>query len=648
MILTHYNSGGSLAGTPTAVGGYVGVKQMQEQLRRIAFETSKVKLDPAQYDGKVTMSTIIALANAAPVVGKAIHPVVGNALSVVDLIKAPIKKIPYGDTVIEFVLSPWIIDEIYGAILGIIRLIPGGGGVASAIDKAMKAVKEALAGAAGPIAAALALFHPKKSGFGAITNRFIDTSILNNVAANAMAIPSLMTTVPDSNAGANPPPGFTWIDVPPVPGHWERARVGRPPMPGPGPATIEIRTHPPGAPTKLFNAPKPLPPPQPGQPGVIRSHQEWPRGKEIVSADWGRAKTYYGLAKKRNLGARDLANWEKYKNNSAAAIGRPDISVRNGVIAFQVFQGFDKSRMGAFWDERTQMLKITGVPAPSSGGPLDFVSDAVSSVADAVGDAVGAAAGAIADIAQDTWNWIAENADDVYNAIKKYGCAIVNNDIVVGITAAGAGIVASPAASAAVITGAQAGKAGCAVLEVAEALYAIYKLLSMDFPKPVPLNSPNPPLMTVAASFLNTGLMKAVLTLQPPVVPLAKSRYPDGAIAAFDEKIQRYRIAIPVGTKFVPLSNGLGATAPFGADASHFEVDQADKAPIKVPVVPIAAFQQQTATLPITKKPLFWAAIGAGVLVVGAGAGYALYRRRRRLASGNGYALYQRRRRLTR
>lgn len=631
MILTHYDSGGLLGGV-TAVGGTVGVKQLQEQLRRIAYVTQKTKLDPAQYDGKMTLSTIIALANAAPVVGQAIHPVVGEALNVVGLIKAPIKKIPYGDTVIEFVLSPWIIDQIYDAILGIIRVIPGGSGPASAINKAVEAVKAALANAAAPIAVALAAFRPTSSGFFGVETGFVYSGGFGiattlSTAIQAVAIPSIATTVPDSNKGPNPPPGYTWVDNPPVPGHWERARVGQTPMPGPGTATVVIREHPPGAPNVVFNAPKPLPPPVPGQPGVIRSHQEWPKGKEIVSADWGKSKTYYGRALKENLAKRDRDMWEKYKNNSAASIGKPEISVRNGAIAFLVFQGFDKSRMGAFWDERTQMLKITPVPAPSSSGPLDFVSDAVSAAADAVGDA----AGAIADIAQDAWNWIAENADDVYAAVKKYGCALVNNDIVVGLAAAGAGVVASPAASAAVITGAQAGKAGCAVLEVAEALYAIYKLLSMEFPKPPPLNSPTPPLKIADKFIGKLEFFRPLLQLKPDV-PLAKSRYPNGAIAAFDEKIQRYRVAIPVGTKFVPLATtpGFGDATPFGATATHFEVDQADKAPIKVPVVPLTAFQHQTDTLPLTKNPLFWTAIGVGVVAVG-GASYALYRRRRRL-----------------
>jgi hypothetical protein len=247
----------------------------------------------------------------------------------------------------------------------------------------------------------------------------------------------------------------------------------------------------------------------------------------------------------------------------------------------------------------------------------------VKAAADAVGDAAGAIGGAIADIAQSTWNWIAENADDVYNAIKKYGCALVNNDLVVGLTAAGAGIVATPATSAAIVTGAQTGKAACAALDVAEALYAIYQLLSMDLPKAPPLTSPEPPSPTlpVKLGILSTQFL---VPATPPVVPLAKPRYPAGSIAAYDPKLRLYRVAIPVGTQLNVLSGALGAAA------SHFEVEMIDHAPSTVSVVPLTVYQKQTATLPLYKNPIFWIAVGTTAAAAGGG-GYVLYRRRRRL-----------------
>jgi hypothetical protein len=592
MLIANYNQGSMLGGA-TAVGGFVGVKAMQEQLRRIAFEAGKSTLDPAQYDGKVTLGTIIALANAAPVVGQAIHPVVGQAANVIGLIKAPIKKIPYGDTVLGIILSPWIIDEVYGAMLGIIRLIPGGGSVASSIDKAMSAVKTALGTAGAPIAAALALFKPKKAGFGAAfgDGDVIPPTFIETAGMGAASAPGGVTVTTASGA-----------PVPP------RTFVGRP-------------------------AYVPLPSPPSGFPGVVRDRREWPKGKEIVSADWGKTATYDGRAPKSHLAARDLKAWDSKKHITVPFL--PNVSYRNGAIAFLIFQGRDGARMGAFYDERTSNLKIKVIPKPSSSGfSLDFVSDAVGDALDAVGSAAGAAAGAVAGIAQSAWNFIAENADDVYKAIKKYGCVLVNNDIVVGITAAGAGIVATPATSAAVVAGAQAGKAACAALEIAEALYAIYKLLSMKFPKPVPLTTPTPPtppqMAIVAVAPKN---LQVLMPVTPPVVPLAKSRYPEGTIAAFDVAIGQYRIAIPVGTQLPTQLAGLGASGALGAAApTHNEVALDLTVPPQVPVVPLKALQVQTGTLPLHKNPKFWIAIGVGVVVVGGG-GYVLYRRRRRLTA---------------
>jgi hypothetical protein len=373
-----------------------------------------------------------------------------------------------------------------------------------------------------------------------------------------------------------------------------------------------------------------LPPPVSGQGGVVRERREWPKGKEIVSADWGKTKTYDGRAPKSHLAARDLKAWDSKKHITVPFL--PNISYRNGAIAFLIFQGRDGARMGAFYDERTSNLKIKVIPKPSSSGfSLDFVSDAVGGALDAVGSAVGDAAGAVAGIAQSAWNFIAENADDVYKAVKKYGCMVVNNDIVVAVAAGGAGIVASPAASAAVVGGASAGKAACAAMEIAEALYAIYKLLSMKFPKPVPLTSPTPPtppqMAIVAVAPKN---LQVLMPATPPVVPLAKSRYPEGTIAAFDATVGQYRIAIPVGTQLPTQLGAFGALDLGATEPTHNEVALDLTVPPQVPVVPLRTLQIQTGTLPLHKNPKFWIAIGVGVVVV-SGGGYVLYRRRRRL-----------------
>ena len=593
-----------LAGGATAVGGAVGVKTLQEQLRRIAYENGQSSIDPASYDGTMTLGTIMALANAAPFIGDKIHPVVGHVLDVVGLLKKPTSLIPYGDTVINLVLSPWIIDHVYDSILAIIRLIPGGGGAASAIDTGMKSVKEALTLAAAPLAAALMLVK-KSSGFGALGAAL---------------------------------PGFCWIPATAtVTGHWERMRVGQTACASPPPAGAAVpvvRDQRTGTGTSaaggitvtdasgtVVRTRTALPPPISGLPGVVRDHRTWPEHKKIIDTDWGRRNTYYGKAGQALLHPDDFQAW---------ASKRGDTAVRYGVKAFKTFTGryVEAAFMGAFFDERNDMLKIIVVPEPQdSSGAWDFVTDIVDDAVDAVGDA----AGAIADIAQDTWNWIAANADDVYRAVKKYGCMIVNNDIVVALAAAGTGIVATPAASATVIAAAAEGRAACAVMEIAEVLYAIYKLLAMDFPKPPPLTAPTPPSVKTPSYIVNNVMVNGLHVMMPPtppVVPLAKSRYPEGTIAAFDEKLQRYRIAIPIGTQ-LPTQLGDGA---FGAAATHFEVAQTSSAPPQVPIVPLTPFQKQTNTLPLYKQPLFWGAIGASAAVVGGG-GYALYRRRRRLTT---------------
>jgi len=633
MLLAQLNGQQSLlSGTTTAVGGYVGVKQLQEQLRRIAFEFTKPSADPAVYDGTMTLGTIIALANAAPIVGDKLHSGVGQALDVIKLLKAPIEKLPYGSTIINFVLSPWIVDKVFSVILSIIRLVPGGSSAATAMDNGVKAAKTAIANAAAPIATAL-LAVKKSNGFG----------------------DAAWTHVDYAHGGfGEDRAGFCWIpETSTVPGHWERLRAGQTTCANPPPAgatTPTVRDQRDGSSsgggvsvTGSDSRPvqaRPLPAPTPGLPGVVRDHRTWPVGKEIVSADWGRTKTFDGPAPWANLAKRDQQAWTAARNRGPFAnMAIPSIfnfgvnasqlaalTVGRGAIAFMTFRGFDGARMGAFWDSATERLKIIVVPEPSSSSkwPWDYAADAVKAAAGAIGDAAGAIGSAIAGIAQDTWNWIAENADDVYRAIKKYGCAIVNNDIVVGLAAGAAGIVATPATSAAIVGGAQAGKAGCAALEVAEALYAIYQLLSMDVPTAPPLNSATPPSPLRPIDFVIASAQFQIATT-PPVVPLAKPRYPVGSITAFDPKLHVYRVAIPVGTKYELSGAGLGA-----ATASHVEVAFATTAPATVPVVPLTVFQKQTATLPLYKSPIFWIAIGATAAAAGGGS-YALYRRRRRL-----------------
>lgn len=445
---TLYQNGLGTSLLPSATAGLgglpslTGVAALQDALRRLAMKTQDPKLDPAKYDGTMTIGTIIALANAAPKLGNKIDPVVGQALNVVGLLKKPFTYVPYGGTIINFILSPWIVDSIYGALLSIIRIVPGGSGIADAIHKALGAVKSAISVVATPVAGAISIVIGTNLGCGI-------TDPLDCVSSAA----------------------------------------------------------------------------------------------------------------------------------STAA----------GVV--------------------TDAVKAAG----------SLVVDAANAVASAA-KSVGSA---LAKVAQRVWDAATDAARVVYEAAKKYGCALVNNDIVVAATAAGAGIVASPAASAAIVTGAQAGKAGCAVIAVAELAYAIYKLLSNKFPPPPVVKPPANvsvaalvPSLVIGAQFLfQQSGTPAAPVLPAPTVP----RFPPGTVAAFDPKLGKYRLAIPIGTR-------LGALD--AAATTHMEVPSSGTVPSGVPTIPLTIFQRSTGTTPFYKKPVFWVSIGLGTAAVGGGIGYTVYRRR--------------------
>jgi hypothetical protein len=664
MIITQFNGyqSGSLLGASAvdlvvSTASTVGVKLLQEQLRKLAFDRNKFEIDPAQYDGKMTLGTIMALANAAHIIGAQIHPVVGAALNVVGLIKKPIGLIPYGDQVINIILSPWIIDSIYSVILDLIRVIPGGGSVADAIDVAMSTVKSSLAVAAAPLATLIAVV-PKPSpsgGFGEPLSLsgyrapvFYDPRVHGPLLSGLSGLDACPAPDVMAPGTCSADKAFIWVgSTASVSGHWERLRVGQA-CTGPiSTATPIVRVHPPCGTPCAVNIPRVPPGTSFPAGGIVRDHREWAKGRAIIDTDWGGTQTYEGRAPKANLAPADFKEWDRHKNEGVS--GHPELSVRRGTIAFKVFEGryVRAAHMGAFWDERTETLKIKVIPKPRSGGgtkyPWDYVADAVVD-----------AANALEEVAKDTWNWIEDNVSEIYHTIKEYGCAIINSDIVVAVAATGAGIVATPAASAAVVVGAAQGRMACAALDVAELVYAVIKLLARDFPKPQPLTTATPPVVSPKAALM-TNLLATVgpkamattmataanvvmncpppipvsgqllLPLTPPIVPLATlrlpSRYPPGTIAMFDSKLQRFRIAIPIGTSLS------GLNAP---NVTHFEVEQPATLPAvdpPIPAIPPTTFQKATGTLPLYKQPLFWVAVGTGVGVVGGG-GYALYRRR--------------------
>jgi hypothetical protein len=250
---------------------------------------------------------------------------------------------------------------------------------------------------------------------------------------------------------------------------------------------------------------------------------------------------------------------------------------------------------------------------------------------------VKAAGEAIGDIAEGTWDWIRDNADDVYRVVKEYGCAIVNNDIVVTVAATGAGIVASPAASAAVVTGAAVGRTGCAVLELSEAVYAILKLLSSDFSSPPPLSSDKPPetppvpppagppgqggpetgmkLLFISKAVPISG--RIVIPAQPVLKALVE-QYPPGTVARFHKQKKVWYI-------YLPKAGGLGDSF-LGAPPPDQVLPDKPQDPNVREGSPINEFY---------KNPWFWAAVVA-TLAVG-GTTFIVVRRRRRAVSMSMY-----------
>jgi hypothetical protein len=468
-------SGGLGAGESLNV---IGVRELQKQLRRIAVERGLVEIDPAQYDGTLTLGTIMALANAASsaanMIGSKIHPVVGKIVDVFGQLRGGLGKIPYAGQVLSVVFSPWLIDRTWDALLGVMRLIPGGGKTASTLQTAVNGIKGTLGTAAAPIAAALAVIpKPPPSGLGS----------------------------------------YSW-------GTWYRAPV-------------------------FYNQ------------GV-----HGPLGHTL-----------------------------------------------------------------GFWN------------------PVDAVVDTVEDIASGVASLASSAADAIkrgAETAWDytskaakaTWQAVATGVDAIYTNVKKYGCMLVNNEILVTAVATGAGIVATPATGAAVAAGASAGKAGCAALSIAELLVAIIRLLAQKFPGPAPLTEPTgaalPVRPVIGVATIVTQLRTDATTTAPPTPSKAdaanrltgrlrpavqgqlllpastrfdvpKATYA-GCFVRYNQTRKIYAIYCPTSA-----SSGLGA-APAGTSLVA-EVPTRAEAGSATPLADEAD--------PIYKRPWFWIAVVGGATAIG-------------------------------
>ncbi len=582
MIFTHHTGFADAASTG---GALTGVRGLQIALRKLAVSQQAAQIDPARYDGTMTLGTIIALANAVEVIGTDINPVLGQVLNVVGLLQQPINLIPYGDQVSALVLSPWLIDDVYGALLGIIRLVPGSGSLASTIDGSLASLKTAIAD-------------------------------ISDILATAILTAVLVDPSPSSGSlGSICPP----VHNRPV-------------------ATCAAGCFPLIPQTGVL----------PTKPVVV--HGNWPTGKRIDPQEWSGSRSFDGHARAEDLSPADRQMWVAAvaaATASALAVHLAsvyNVAVRTGTVAFTTFVGADGHDMGVFWDQDHEILKIKRVARRRDSADSNFYDFAV--------DAVVAAANAVEAVAQDAWNVIAENAGDVFEAVKNFGCALVNNDVVVAVASTGAGIVATPAASAGIVAGAAEGKLACAAIEVAELVYLIIKLLSGDFPAPPSLTQGPAvnflPGLAAKVGAVAPGVLTArqnalqvlhctppftlvrgrlMLPFARPVVPRATAttglvRYPAGSITAFDNG--RFRVAIPLGTVIAP---GLGATP--SSTATHIEVTSTPAAPLGVEPVSVTTFQQATGTLPFYKSPLFWVGLAGGTAVAVGGTVWVLKRKHR-------------------
>jgi len=456
----------------------IGVRELQKQLRRLATERGRIEIDPAQYDGTLTLGTILALANgassAAGAISGKIHPVIGKIVDVFGRLRGGLSKIPYAGQVLSVVFSPWLIDEVWGALLGIMRLIPGGSSTANALQAAISGIKATLASAAAPIAAALAVIpKPPPSGLGA--------------------------------------------------------------------------------------------------------------------AAWGtgyRAPVFYDPA-------------------------------THGPLGFAL----------GFWNP---VSAIVDVVQDAAGDLADFAGGA----ADAIKRGANTAWDYTSRAAKAAWKAAADSVTVIYANVKKYGCMVVNNEILVTAVATGAGIIATPATSAAIVGGAAVGKAGCATLAIAELVYAILKLLAQKFRGPAPLTPPTgattPVVPVIGTKTLLARLRQDAVATAPAVaLPADTARRMMGRAQAVVEG----QLLLPSTTTFtVPKPTYAQCFVRFNRTRKVFAIycptsagTGLGEAPAGTALVAEVATRAEAGaatpladeTDPSSKRPWLWVAVLGGATVIG-------------------------------
>jgi hypothetical protein len=687
MLTYSIQQAAPLGGTASSTAGLIGreaVIQLQKALRSLAYKKQDPQLDPAKYDGTMTL----ALVNATKVVGAAI-PYAGKAISVIGELKSLLGKIPYGGQVINFILYPSVVDDIFGAVMAILSAFKLGS-AASAIKSGVDAAKTAVAGAAAPAAAAIILVArttPSPSGLSGLHagggglicyNPDVHGPLLGMCCTpglGAMA-PATAATASKATTAVIAPMQITTAlaALRPI-----TAAVIAPRAPGTcaegyywNPTTQQCNRK-----ATVIVAKGPCPPPNILDPqgncydptgkcpkvgfantayGCMRLSADskvlYPPSPPNVPTmvEWAlRVGQYFeGFGSPSRWNAADRAAWEK---DGAAKKGEKPfatfvldtkVPIVRGVGNFRDHRGESKivkKTYGIFYDGKTFSVRL-----PIKRRKKSIWQTIWSKIEDIAED--------IADIAGDALGFICELAEDVYDVVKKYGCAIVCNDILVSSIGGLASLVATPATGAAIIGGAAIGAAACAAIKVGEALYLIIKLLAFPI-KPVNLSAEEPPPDSIATVALPVTRMAMPTTstaastarlvmgikpgvalapntsqaLLPPPTPAALT----SSISATAPEFQWFADGLwHIATARPIISAGLGQ-----AESSSYDVTTAATAVPDVEIVPKEEGERRVGGAPWYRSAKVWIIVGAvGVTAAGATTYYLMRRRSRRALKG--------------
>ena len=684
---------GGTASTATGLIGREAVIQLQKALRSLAYKKQDSQLDPAKYDGTMTLGTMVALVNATKVVGGAV-PYVGKAISVIGDLKSLLGKIPYGGQVINFILYPAVVDDIFDAVMAILGAFKLGS-AASAIRSGVDAAKTAVAGAAAPAALAIVAVvqtTPSPSGLGEARssglicyNPSVHGPLLGMcctpgalgalapkaataAAATTAIAPAAMQVTAALALIAPIAPITAAVIAPRAPGQCAEGYYWNPTTQQCNRKATVIVAKGPCPPSNILDPQgncydptgkcprvgfantvygcmrlsadgKVLYPPAP--PNPVPSMAEWALKVGQYFEGFGAPARWHPS---------DRAAWEKDSATKkgekpfATFILDTKVPIVRGVGNFRDHRGetkIVKKTYGIFYDGKNFSVRL-----PLKRRKKGIWETIWSKVEDIAED--------VADIAGDALGFICELAEDVYDVVVKYGCAIVCNEIAVGLVAGAAGIVASPASSAAIIGGATVGAAACAAIKVGEALYLIIKLLAFPI-KTVDLSQEAPPpaetapvtlpvarvvmpttSTTATAARMVMGIKPAGIALAPNTSqallppPAPASVFPSPVSATrpafqwFDSGRWYVAIALPV------VSSGLGET---GSDT--YDVITASTPVPDVEVVSKEEGERRAGTTSWYKTKKVWILVGAvGLTAAGATTYYFMRRRSRQALKG--------------